>query len=135
MSFDHRKLFKMANKIIFYMILPMLPNTSHFQLCSLFRKNIENKIASINDIMRASTTTILNPTIYIAYPIDSYSIFTIFSIYEINYLLMNTHFTSSTNPFLSHYITYVNPYILFFFAYYITNLLNYRYVSTTSILT
>ena len=67
-SSNPRKLFKIANKILSLpneKILLILPNTSNFQLCSLFEKFFKNKIASINNIICASTQPILNPTIYI----------------------------------------------------------------------
>ena len=64
------KLFKIANKILSppdEKILPILPNTSNFQLCSLFEKFFKHKIASINNIICASTRPILNPIIYITH--------------------------------------------------------------------
>ena len=79
-SSDPRKLFKIANKILSptdKKILPILPNSSNFQLCSLFEKFFENKIASINNIICASTPSIFNPTIYITHHIDSLSTLTI----------------------------------------------------------
>ena len=99
-SSDRRKLFKIANKIFSppdEKILPILPNTSNFQLCSLFVKFFENKIASINTIICASTPSILNHTIYISHHIDSLSTFTIPSLYEVNYLLMKSHCTSPSD--------------------------------------
>ena len=116
-SYDPRKLFKMANKIISppnENILPILPNTSHFQLCYPF-ECFKHKIASINTIICASTPSILNPTIYITHPINSLSIFTIPSLYEVNDLLMKSHCTSLTDtPYPSHYITHFHPYFLLF---------------------
>ena len=55
-SSNPRKLFKIANKILSppdEKILPILPNTSNFQLCSLFEKFFNHKIASINNIICA----------------------------------------------------------------------------------
>ena len=82
--------------------LPILPNTSNFQLCYLFEKYFKNKIASINNIICASTQSILIPTIYITHHIDSstfhLSTFTIPSLYEVNDLLMKSHCTSPTDP-------------------------------------
>ena len=100
-SSDPRKLFKIANKILSppdEKILPILPNTSNFQLCSLFEKFFENKIASINNIICASIPSILNPTISIIHNIYSLSTFTIPSLYEVNDLLMKSHCTSPTDP-------------------------------------
>ena len=100
-SSNPRKLFKIANKILSppdEKILPILPNTSNFQLCSLFEKVFKHKIASINNIICASTQPILNPTIYITHHIDSLSTFTIHSLYEVNDLLMKSHYTSLTDP-------------------------------------
>ena len=100
-SSNPRKLFKIANKILSppdEKILPILPNTSNFQLCSLFEKFFKHKIASINNIICASTQPILNPTIYITHHIDSLSTFTIPSLYEVNDLLMKSHCTSPTDP-------------------------------------
>ena len=100
-SSNPRKLFKIANKILSppdEKILPILPSTSNFQLCSLFEKFFKHKIASINNIICASTQPILNPTIYITHHIDSLSTFTIPSLYEVNDLLMKSHCTSPTDP-------------------------------------
>ena len=99
-SSDPRKLFKMANKILSppdEKILPILSNTSYCQLCSLFQKFFENKIASINNIICGSTPYILNPTITIIHPIDSLSIFTI-PYYTVNDLLMKYHCASPIDP-------------------------------------
>ena len=53
-------------------ILPILSNTLNFQLCYIFEKLFENKIASIiHTIIGASTPSILNLIIYITHPIDS----------------------------------------------------------------
>ena len=94
------KLFKIANQILSpdEKILPILPNTSNVQLCSLFEKFFKHKIASINNIICASTQSILNPTIYITIHIYSLSTFTIPSLYEVNNLLMKSHCTSHTDP-------------------------------------
>ena len=49
-SSDPIKLFKMENKILFppdEKILPILPNTSNVQLCSLFEKFFENKLQAL----------------------------------------------------------------------------------------
>ena len=100
-SSNPRKLFKIANKILSHpdeKILPILPNLSNLQLCSLFEKFFKNKIASINNIICASTQSILNPTIYITHHIDSLSTFTIPSLYEVNDLLVKSHCTSPTDP-------------------------------------
>ena len=70
----------MTNKILFppdEKILPILPNTSHFQQFSFFEKLFENKIASLTNIICASTPPILNATTSITHPIDSLRIFTI----------------------------------------------------------
>ena len=99
-SSNHCKLFKIANKILSppdEKIIPILPNTSNFQLYSLFEKFFKHKIASINNIICASTQPILNPTIYITHHIDSLSTFTIPSLYEVNDLLMKSHSTSPTD--------------------------------------
>ena len=63
---------------------------------ALFEKFFKQKIASINNIMCASTPSILNPTIYITHHIDSLSTFTIPSLYEVNYLHMKSQCTSPT---------------------------------------
>ena len=82
-------------------MLPHLPNMSNIQLCTLFEKIFKNKNVRINDIICASTTVytyILNTTIYIYNPIDSLSIFTIPSLYEVNEILMKSHNTFPIDP-------------------------------------
>ena len=69
-----RKLFKIPNNILSppdEKILPVLQNTSNFQLCSLFEKFFKHKIASINNIICASTQPILSPHIHPYYTINS----------------------------------------------------------------
>ena len=98
-SSDPRKLFKIENKILSppdEKILHILPNTSNFQLYSLFKKFFEDKIGSINNIIYAPS--IINPTIYITHPIDSLSIFTIPSLYIVNDIFIKYHCTSTTDP-------------------------------------
>ena len=95
-------------------ILPILPNTAHFQLCSLYEIFFENKIANINNIKCVSTPSILNLTIYITHPIDSLSIFTIPSLYEVNDLLMKFTVPPPLIPNLSHYIINFHHYFLLF---------------------
>ena len=72
-SSDPRKLFKITNKCLskYDKILHILSKMSNYQLCSFFEKLFENKIASINNIIYVSTSSILNPTIYITHHIDS----------------------------------------------------------------
>ena len=63
-SSDPRKLFKMANKILSLpdeKILPILPNTTNFQLCSIFDKFLKDKIASINIICATHSVRLLHP--------------------------------------------------------------------------
>ena len=52
-----------------------------FNYALFLKKYFENKIANINNIIYASTPSILNPTISIAHHIDSLSLLTIISIY------------------------------------------------------
>ena len=112
----------MANIILtppYEKIILILPNTSIFQLCSLFEKFFENKIASINNIICISILSILNPTIYITHFIDLLSTFTIPSLYEVNDIsLMKYHCTSPTDPLpILLYHTF-HPFLSYFLGYY-----------------
>ena len=130
-SSDPRTLFKIANKIISppdEKILPILPNTSNVQL-SLFEKFFENKSSIINNIICASTPSILNHTPSITHHIDSLSTLTIPSLYEVNDLLMKSHCTSPTDPLpLSLYHT-LSPLFSLIFLDIIANSLNSGQVS------
>ena len=103
---------------------------SNFQLCSLFEKFFENKIASFNNIICASTPSIINPKTYITHHIDSLITFTISSLYEVNDLLMKSHCTSPTDPLpLSLYHT-LSPLFSLIFLDIIANSLNSGQVSS-----
>ena len=54
-------------------------------------------MTSINNIIYATAPSILNPTISITHPIDSLSIFSIPSLYEVTDLLIKSHCTSLTD--------------------------------------
>ena len=98
-------------------------------MCSLFEKFFKNKIASINNIICASTQSILNPTIYITHHIDSLSTFIIHSLYEVNYLLMKSHCTSPTDPLPLSLYNKLSPLFSPIFLDIIANSLNSGQVS------
>ena len=86
---------------------------------ALILKFFVNKIARFNNIIIAFTPFILNPTICITYSINSLSIFTIPSLYEVNYLLMKSHCTlllTHTYIIISQTFTLIFSYFLGYYC-------------------
>ena len=83
---DPRKLFKWQIKLSLLQIknLPHFTEHVNFQLWSIFYKFFENKITSVNIMIRTSTPPIYNSTTYITHPIDSLSLLTISSPYYLS---------------------------------------------------